>query len=136
MLLGDLPDTEFKRVNEGGLSRDPRFAPIQVKNFHPTVKPIALAIWLGKLLLPPDQFQSRLLNPFAGSGTEHIGAWLSGWGEVYSIESDPNYAELATIRISRWQQFASKHGREAVCTALSHRNLKSLLTEQAQQKLF
>ncbi|MBS1807618.1 MAG: site-specific DNA-methyltransferase [Acidobacteria bacterium] len=136
VLLEDLPDTECKRVNDGGLSHDPRFAPIQVKNFHPTVKPIALAVWLGKLLLPPDQFQSRLLNPFAGSGTEHIGAWLGGWEEVYSIESDPGYAELAAIRISRWQALAEKHGKEAVCAALSGRNLKSLLSEQTQQMLF
>lgn len=136
-LLSHLPDTEFKRVNDGGLAKDPRFAPIQTKNFHPTVKPLALACWLGKLLLPPETHAPRrLLNPFTGSGTEAIGAFLSGWEEVTGIELNPEYHALATERFKAWENLANQHTKRRVCLAIQQRDLKSLTNPNSQAELF
>ena len=73
-------------------------------NPHPTVKPIALARHLATLLLPPPEYAPRrILIPFAGSGSEMIGALLAGWEEVVGIEQDAEYCELARARIAHWQ---------------------------------
>lgn len=72
-------------------------------NPHPTVKSIALARHLATLLLPPPEYAPRrILVPFAGSGSEMIGAMLAGWEEVVGIESDPEYCEIARARIAWW----------------------------------
>ena len=64
-------------------------------NKHPTVKPTALTKWLATLLLPPDSVKPRrLLVPFAGSGSEMVGAIQAGWDEVVGIEQSEQYAEI------------------------------------------
>ena len=56
---------------------------------HPTMKPVALATWLAKLLLPPKEYAPRrLLVPFAGVGSEMLGASFAGWDEIVGIEQD------------------------------------------------
>lgn len=75
------------------------------RNHHPTVKPIALAEYLARLILPPkraDGKPRRLLVPFSGSGSEIIGALRAGWDEVVGIELSPEYAEIAEARIAHW----------------------------------
>ncbi len=77
----------------------------QARNHHPTVKPIALAEYLARLILPPkraDGKPRRLLVPFSGSGSEIIGALRAGWDEVVGIELSPEYAEIAEARIAHW----------------------------------
>jgi len=70
-------------------------------NAHPTVKPLALCEYLARLILPPDSgFPRALLNPFAGSGSEAIGADRAGWDLVVSVEISPEYAEIARRRSS------------------------------------
>ena len=72
-------------------------------NHHPTVKPIALAEYLARLILPPKrEAPRRLLVPFSGSGSEIIGALRAGWDEVVGIELSPEYAEIAEARIAHW----------------------------------
>jgi site-specific DNA-methyltransferase (adenine-specific) len=74
-------------------------------NDHPTLKPIDLTRQLATLLLPPEREGGggrRLLAPFAGAGSEMIGALLAGWDEVTGIEQSPRYAELARARIQWW----------------------------------
>jgi site-specific DNA-methyltransferase (adenine-specific) len=72
----------------------------QVKNDHPTVKPIDLNKHLATLLLPPDDFKPRrILNPFSGSGSEMIGSVLAGWDEVIGIEIDKEYCIVAEKRL-------------------------------------
>ena len=72
-------------------------------NHHPTVKPIALAEHLARLILPPKRdTPRRLLVPFSGSGSEIIGALRAGWDEVVGIELSPEYAEIAEARIAHW----------------------------------
>jgi hypothetical protein len=71
---------------------------------HPTVKPIALNIWLCRLLAPPPEYAPRrLLVPFAGSGSEVIAAILSGcWEEVIGIDNNAEYCEIAEARTKWW----------------------------------
>lgn len=89
------------RVNPGGLENEPRWAPTQVKNDHPTVKPIALCRWLAAMLLPPESVKPRrLLVPFCGSGSEMLGAMRVGWDEVVGIEQDAHYADIARARLA------------------------------------
>lgn len=67
---------------------------------HPTMKPIDLTRYLAKLILPPQrETPRRLLVPFAGVGSEMIGAILAGWDEVVGIEKDEAYAAKARERI-------------------------------------
>jgi DNA modification methylase len=85
----------FNRVNAGGLENDPRWAPTQVKNIHPTVKPVALMVWLCRLITPPG---GVILDPFTGSGTTGIAALRCGFRFI-GVEREPDYAEIARARI-------------------------------------
>lgn len=70
-------------------------------NDHPTVKPLAVTRWLAGLLLPPPlAAPRRLLVPFAGSGSEVLGAQQVGWDEVVGVEQDEHYAEIAERRLA------------------------------------
>lgn len=69
-------------------------------NTHPTVKPIKLAEYLARLILPPERDSPRrLLVPFSGSGSEMIGARKAGWDEITGIELSAEYAGIATARM-------------------------------------
>ncbi|MNS44976.1 hypothetical protein D3C72_774340 [compost metagenome] len=107
--LQEEPDRLRHRVNAGGLEHDPRWAPVVVKNDHPTVKPIGLTRQLATLLLPPARpggEPRRILVPFAGSGSEMIGAALAGWEDVTGIEREPEYARTAAARLRHHTQEA------------------------------
>jgi site-specific DNA-methyltransferase (adenine-specific) len=70
-------------------------------NDHPTVKPLRLCEWLAKLVLPPPRdTPRRLLVPFAGSGSEILGALAAGWDEVLGIELNPDYVAIAERRVA------------------------------------
>ena len=45
--------------------------------------------------------------PFAGSGSEMIGALLAGWDVVTGIEREAEYVELARARVGWWAQFST-----------------------------
>ncbi len=68
------------------------------KNFHPTVKPIALMEYLCRLITPPG---GVILDPFMGSGTTGIAALRLGF-EFVGIELSEEYVEIATARIAHW----------------------------------
>jgi site-specific DNA-methyltransferase (adenine-specific) len=73
-------------------------------NIHPTVKPINLIKYLTTLLLPPVEYAPRrIMVPFAGSGSEMIGAMLAGWEDVVGIERESEYVEIARKRIEHWK---------------------------------
>jgi site-specific DNA-methyltransferase (adenine-specific) len=87
----------------GKASPSERLEGLRDRNTHPTVKPLALCKWLATLLLPPQAYAPRrLLNPFAGSGSEAIGATLAGWEIVAGIEQDPATVTLAQQRFTYW----------------------------------
>lgn len=72
-------------------------------NHHPTVKPIELATYLARMLLPPPGPEPRrILVPFSGSGSEMIGAVLAGWDEVVGVEMVEEYIAIATARLKHW----------------------------------
>ena len=74
-------------------------APVFRRNHHPTVKPIALTQYLATLILPPPHVESRILVPFAGSGSECIGAALAGWHTVVGVEREAEYVRIAQARL-------------------------------------
>jgi len=71
-------------------------------NYHPTVKPLTLTQYLAALILPPQHVESRILVPFAGSGSECIGAALAGWHTVVGVEREADYARIARARLEHW----------------------------------
>jgi DNA modification methylase len=79
----------FPNAQKGGKK------PAQVRNPHPTVKPLALMRWLVRLLCPPG---GLVLDPTMGSGTTGAAALLEG-RRFIGIELEPAYMEIATARI-------------------------------------
>ena len=70
--------------------------PPQVKqNFHPTVKPTDLMLYLIRLVTPKD---GTTLDPFMGSGSTGKAAIRGGF-EFVGIEREEEYMEIAEARI-------------------------------------
>lgn len=132
--LDSLPMQTRNRVNSGGYEDDPKFAPTQMKNHHPTLKPISLTKYLATLLLPPDAYAPRrILVPFAGSGSEGIGALLAGWEQVTMIEGNKDYHAIATERVKWWSQWP-KWGQDNVDKILA--NVQAKEEEKGQLSFF
>jgi DNA modification methylase len=66
-----------------------------VRNSHPTVKPVDLMRYLCRLVTPPG---GTVLDPFCGSGSTGKAALLEGFGFI-GIENDQDYAAIARDRI-------------------------------------
>jgi len=68
-----------------------------------TVKPLKLTKYLASILLPPDLYAPRrILIPFAGVGSEMIGAMMAGWEEVVGVELSEEYCKIAESRMNFW----------------------------------
>ena len=67
----------------------------EVRNHHPTVKPIKLMRWLCRLVTPPG---GLVVDPFAGSGSTGVAAVLEGFAFV-GCELDPGHVAIADARI-------------------------------------
>lgn len=109
---GELPARVRAEWPQGGIEAGAAPLAAPAKNNHPTLKPLALTEYLAKLLLVPkrtDGQPRRILVPFSGAGSEVIGALLSGWDEVWGIELNGEYIQIATARI--------KHHTEATLLA-------------------
>ncbi len=66
------------------------------RNFHPTIKSLALMRWLVRLITPP---RGTVLDPFMGSGTTGAAACGEGFRFV-GIEREAGYLEIARARIA------------------------------------
>lgn len=66
------------------------------RNYHPTLKPIALMQYLCRLITPADGI---VLDPFTGSGTTGIAALREGFRFV-GIEKEVEYLIIANARVS------------------------------------
>lgn len=78
--------------------------PVKARNPHPTVKPLSLTQYLATLLLPPPEYAPRrIFVPFAGVGSEQIGAFLAGWEEVEGVELTEEYIPINRARLEYWQ---------------------------------
>ena len=73
----------------------------EVKNYHPTVKPIQLMRWLVRLVSPPalDGVPPVVLETFAGSGTTMVAAELEGV-RCIGIEMEPSYCDIIRARLT------------------------------------
>lgn len=69
------------------------------RNFHPTVKPVALMEYLVKLV---SREGVLVLDPFTGSGSTGIACKNLG-REFIGIELDPEYCKIAKKRIEAWK---------------------------------
>jgi len=101
--LEELPTLMLHRVNPGGLEHDAKWAPVERKNPHPTVKPISLLEWLCDLVVPEN---GRVLDPFIGSGSFGCAAVRKGI-DFLGIEKDERYAEIARARIEFCERMAA-----------------------------
>jgi len=64
------------------------------KNFHPTVKPVALMKWLCRMVTPPAGI---VLDPFCGSGSTLVAAMQEGFRPI-GIDLEEKYIEIARLR--------------------------------------
>lgn len=71
-----------------------------LRNFHVTVKPVALMRQLVRLVTP---YNGVVVDPFTGSGTTGIAAMLEGC-QFIGIEQDAEYVRLANARIAAWKE--------------------------------
>ncbi|NQU26321.1 MAG: site-specific DNA-methyltransferase [Candidatus Nealsonbacteria bacterium] len=79
--------------------------PAGQKNTHTCVKPIALCEYLARLILPPEREDPRrLLVPYAGTGSEMIGAMMAGWETIFGIEWGAESVGIAEQRIEAWKK--------------------------------
>ena len=69
------------------------------KNFHPTVKPLALMRYLIKLVTPPG---GTVLDPFLGSGSTAVAATLEGFKWI-GCEMTEDYWPIIEARV-KWAQ--------------------------------
>ena len=79
---------------------------IGVANNHPTIKPIALMLYLVKMITPPN---GKVLDPFNGSGS--TGMAVKEFGSEYvGIDLDENYIEISSKRILAWDNNLTTQG--------------------------
>lgn len=74
--------------------------PSNIKNNHPTLKPIKLNERILKLFKTPNE--QKIIYPFAGSGSEIIGGIKAGFTNWQACELNPEYVEIAKARIKYW----------------------------------
>jgi len=82
-------ENKYMGVDSAGTRSD------QVKNFHPTVKPIGVMRWLCRLITPPN---GTVLDPFLGSGTTAVSACLEGFDAI-GCEMTEEYYPIIEGRI-------------------------------------
>lgn len=76
------------------------------QNHHPTVKPLALTEYLARLIVPPEAYRddAKILIPYAGVGSEAIGAMRAGWRNITGIELEAEYCDINRRRFDHWTQ--------------------------------
>ncbi len=80
------------------------------KNIHPCCKPISLNHKILSLFKTPNE--QRLLIPFAGSGSEIIGAIKAGYKNIEGCEINEEYIEIANARIKYWSAKFKEEDRQ------------------------
>jgi DNA modification methylase len=76
------------------------------RNFHPTVKPLALMRWLVRLVCAPG---ALVVDPFCGSGTTGCASVLEGC-RFLGVERDADYAAIASARVAHWAAAREREG--------------------------
>ena len=83
--------------------RDEGLQGADIKNTHPTVKPIELMRYLCRLITPPN---GVVLDPFMGSGSTGVAAQKEGF-DFIGMELDSDYYEIAQARIGDKKHFSA-----------------------------
>ena len=78
----------------------------EVRNHHPTVKPVKLMQWLVRLVTPPG---GTCLDPFMGSGTTGVAAVSQGFGFI-GMELDAGHLRICRARVAH-----AAVGRDVEC---------------------
>lgn len=91
--------SRYGEQGQGPTAQQTPRRPVEQRNVHPTVKPLALAAYLARLILPPVE-GTRLLVPFCGSGSEMIGGLRAGWSHVEGIDSWDVAVRIARARLA------------------------------------
>ena len=105
--LHHLPDRDGPSSDYGTKAQHPLKPPgeanvvREVKNHHPTVKPVALMRWLCRLATPPG---GVILDPFIGSGSTAVAARAEGF-RCIGIDQDLEYLGIAAGRLSQLSLF-------------------------------
>jgi site-specific DNA-methyltransferase (adenine-specific) len=73
----------------------------EVKNTHPTLKPIELMKYLTRMVTPKN---GMILDPFMGSGSTGVSSLLEGF-QFIGMEQSSNYFEIAKKRINSFEEF-------------------------------
>jgi site-specific DNA-methyltransferase (adenine-specific) len=81
-------------------------------NPHLAVKSLDGNAYLAKLLLQPvvNGVKPRLLVPYAGTGSETIGAMLGGWEIMDAFEASPQWNEVHKARFDFWRDIVEQGG--------------------------
>lgn len=72
-----------------------------LKNSHPTLKPVQLMTYLCRLVTPEGGI---ILDPFMGSGSTGIAARLEGFRFV-GMEMDEDYFKISSSRIDNYEKY-------------------------------
>jgi DNA modification methylase len=94
---------ELKRGNQdfdGNNSKGHGNSIRHLKNFHPTIKPVALMRYLVRMITP---LNGIVLDPFNGSGTTGVACKVEGFNYV-GLELDPEYCKISEARIQGWEE--------------------------------
>jgi site-specific DNA-methyltransferase (adenine-specific) len=93
-----------KMVNQKDcVCENPNWIDIPKKNYHPTVKPTDLMLYLIKLVTPKDGW---VMDPFMGSGSTGKAAIRGGY-DFIGIEKEEEYLNIAKARIEH--EYGNKH---------------------------
>lgn len=76
--------------------------PENMKNNHPTLKPIALNEKILRLFKTPNN--QKICYPFAGAGSEIIGGIKAGFDNWTACELNQDYIDIANARIEYWSK--------------------------------
>jgi hypothetical protein len=83
----------------------------EIRNTHPTVKPVEVMQWLVRLVSPPRALSPVVLDPFAGSGTTGIACMMEGVRFV-GVEMDPRHVDIIVARLDTWYESAHKLAKQ------------------------
>lgn len=95
------------------------------RNYHPTVKPLALMRWLVRLVTPPGGI---VLDPFMGSGTTGMACRYEQFSFV-GVEKEAEYVTIAERRIAAAAPLLAAMAEETAADILNEAQM-DLLTDR------
>jgi DNA modification methylase len=102
-----------------------------LRNNHPTLKPISLNTRILKLFKTPNP--QRILFPFAGAGSEIIGGIKAGFTDWQGCEISQDYIDIANARIKYWIE---QNDLQGSLFNLNDDDMKPIEQESSQDDLF